>query len=223
MVQVPSFAVVHLKVVALPFWKSVNSAPLSASPLSSCLMILTPPQLLIWTDCGAMKSFSAELNWAEDRLLRYADPKLVQVVEEPRSASRSSCASPKVRALRAPRPSELAEVIAVVLIPAVASLADDRSVAGPHWEPVHLRTEMDGLTPPCSRSYWTSRSFAVRILVTPLEDVVWLWLNSKSMFVLPWGSCTRVQNKFRKLRFAAVFSTYSRTSSDRSCYSEFDR
>src|SRR4029079_16215441 len=43
-----------------------------------------------------------------------------------------------------------------------------------------------------------SRSPAVRTGVTPFDERTLLWLNSKSMFVVPWGSWTRDQYRFRK-------------------------
>src|SRR4026208_2620797 len=42
------------------------------------------------------------------------------------------------------------------------------------------------------------RSPAVRTGVTPFDESGLLWLNSKSMFVVPLGSWTRDQYRFRK-------------------------
>src|SRR6266576_4220017 len=46
-----------------------------------------------------------------------------------------------------------------------------------------------GFVPPCERSYLIKMSPAVRTGVTPFELSTFDWLNSKSMFVVPWGSC----------------------------------
>src|SRR6266545_73809 len=59
------------------------------------------------------------------------------------------------------------------------------------WKP---RT---GLVPPWARSYLISTSPAVRTGVTPLPLGVLDWLNSKSMLVVPDGSWTRSQARYR--------------------------
>ena len=60
--------------------------------------------------------------------------------------------------------------------------------------------------PPWDRSYWISRSPAVRTGVTPFAEMVLDWLNSKSMLVVPLGSCTRCQNRLRNLAPDVVVS-----------------
>ena len=79
-----------------------------------------------------------------------------------------------------------------------------------HCDAAPLVTQRDknriGFVPPCARSYWTSRSPALRIGVRPFavqsaSDALGVHcrlLNSKSMLVVPEGSCTRDQYMFRK-------------------------
>src|SRR5262245_38223125 len=134
-------------------------------------------------------------------------------------ADRSICASPNVRALCAPSRSDSPAGIAEVLIDPVASpRAVELTRLLQHGAPL-LASQSDpapdvsqremnscGLTPPCDRSYWISMSPALRIGVRPLLvqsaspvfGVHWRLLNSKSMFVVPDGSCTRDQYMFRK-------------------------
>src|SRR6266545_5890386 len=54
-----------------------------------------------------------------------------------------------------------------------------------------------GVVPPWARSYLISTSPAVRTGVTPLPLTCVDWLNSKSMLVVPDGSCTRSQARYR--------------------------
>src|SRR5262245_393914 len=95
--------------------------------------MMTVPQLLRLRGVGAMKSFNAAEHESDERLFKYALPNDEQVVllPPPESASKSSCASPKVRAETAPSPSELAARIALVLIEPVASPAAVRLVRAP--------------------------------------------------------------------------------------------
>jgi hypothetical protein len=74
----------------------------------------------MFTASGATKSFSAELKVSEERLLRYAEPKVVHPLV-PRIAERRIEASPKVRADCEPRPSDSAAGIALVLIEPAAT------------------------------------------------------------------------------------------------------
>src|SRR5688500_4107308 len=97
-----------------------------------------------------------------------------------------------------PSPSASACGMAVVLIEPVASPAVVRLLLSPqhgnaldasHWEVApdvtHSDTNRTGLVPPWERSYWISRSPAVRTGVTPFAEIVLDWLNSKSMLVVP--------------------------------------
>ena len=81
----------------------------------------------------------------------------------------------------------------------------------------HRDTKSCGLVPPCARSYWISRSPAVRTGVTPLLEMVDDWLNSKSMFVVPLGSWTRCQNMCRNLSSSGSSRGRCRRSAGRSC------
>jgi hypothetical protein len=73
----------------------------------------------------------------------------------------------------------------------------------------HRDTNRIGFVPPWARSYWISRSPAVRTGVTAFPEVVLDWLNSKSMFVVPEGSCTRCQNRLRNLAPEGLVSRYT--------------
>src|SRR6266540_3260442 len=66
---------------------------------SVCLMMLILPQLLMFTGCGAMKSFTSAGNDADERLFRNALPKPLQVPGgKTPAAVRLMDASPKVSA-----------------------------------------------------------------------------------------------------------------------------
>src|SRR5918995_3566301 len=200
-----------------------NDVALGSSSGLVCFRMITVAQLLRFVDAGAMKSLSAAVNESEDRLFRYALPNDVHVPVPPVRASKSSCASPNVRGEIAPSPSASAAKIDVVLIDPVAlpaavrfalvlqqGAALDASHCAPGPRVVsHRDTNRTGFVPPWERSYWMSRSPAVRTGVTPLPETVLDWLNSKSMFVVPEGSCTRCQNRFRNLRPAGVVSRWT--------------
>ena len=49
----------------------------------------------------------------------------------------------------------------------------------------------------------------MRTTLTPLPQPVLAWFSSKSISVVPLGSCTRVQNRFRKPGPPASGSTYA--------------
>src|SRR6187401_3880425 len=111
----------------------------------------------------------------------------------------------------APRPSESAaeigrRLIEPAAIPAAVRLTrvfqHGTALFASHCEPAPDVTQRDahkvGLVPPCERSYWISTSPSVRTGVTPLAEITLDLLNSKSMFVVPFGSCTRRQNRLRK-------------------------
>src|SRR6266511_2772750 len=134
-------------------------------------------------------------------------------------ASRSTDASPKVRLETLPSPSDAAAGIAEGLIDPVASPAALRSTRLPQHGvefaasqrllgPLATQRERNspGWVPPCARSYWISMSPALRTGVTPLPLTVVDWLNSKSMLVVPVGSCTRCQNMCMKFRPLGVVS-----------------
>ena len=95
--------------------------------------------------------------------------------------SRSICASPKVRAEMAPNPSESAAVIGRrvdralgvarrVRLTCDPSTAASCRLALARWPVSPTRQEQTGLAPPWDRSYWISRSPAVRTGVTPLAE-----------------------------------------------------
>ena len=101
--------------------KSTSACGWSPGPSAACFFVFSTtraPQLLRPVEVGAMKSFSAAVNESEDRLFRYALPNATQPV--PPSASKSTVASPKVRAEMGPSPSDSAFGMAVVLIDPVA-------------------------------------------------------------------------------------------------------
>src|SRR5215207_4365597 len=129
----------------------------------------------------------------------------------PTIAEKLTLASPKVRGDTSPSPSDSAAGIGLVLIDPVARPEAVRSTRSPQQgvlfaasqsdlSPVVTHTDRNscGLVPPCVRSYWISRSPLVRTGVTPFDERVSDWLNSKSMFVVPVGSWTRCQNICRK-------------------------
>ena len=68
------------------------------------LVDLIEPQLLMFTGVGAMKSLSAAVNESDDRLFRYALPNATHFVARD-DASKSTDASPNVRAEMSPSPS----------------------------------------------------------------------------------------------------------------------
>src|SRR5918994_283472 len=165
---------------------------------------------------GAMKSFSSEVKASEERLFRYALPNATHLAAPPVRASKSTCASPNVRGLIGPvvaSPSDSLTGIGEVLIDPVASpvavrstflfqhgsefAASQSAAVAPSEPSIQRERNRIGLVPPLDRSYWISKSPDVRTGVTPLPEMTLDWLNSKSMFVVPCGSCTRCQNRFR--------------------------
>src|SRR5689334_18817440 len=155
-----------------------------------------------------MKSLISELNDVDERLLRKAEPIAPQTPSEcGKIASNEIAASPKVNASSPPMPSASAAGIAVVFTEPSALPPAVKSVAGPHADPVQLRIEIVGMVPPFARSYVISLSPSVRTGVTLfVEQFVGVadgshdfWLSSKSMFVVPDGFWTRVQNSSRNL------------------------
>ena len=159
--------------------------------------MMTVPQLVMLTLTGAMKSLSAELNVDADRLLSIALPNDSQTPGL-KMASRSIEASPKVRALSPPSPSPSAAAIAVLLMVPTAAPLVLRSVDGPQAAPCHRRNVTVARAPPWSMPYSISRSPTVRSLLMPLAQVTPDLLNSKSISVVPLGSCTRAQKMLRK-------------------------
>src|SRR5215207_5639754 len=113
-----------------------------------------------------------------------------------------------------PSPSDSAAGMAEVLIDPVASPAAERftfasqhgsvfdasqsAAVAPSEPSIHWERYRFGTVPPRERSYWISTSPEVRTGVTPLAESCSDWLNSKSMLVVPLGSCTRCQNRCRK-------------------------
>ena len=82
-----------------------NVVELALSSGNVSLRMITEPQLLMFTGSGAMKSFNAAVNESDERLFRYADPKESQESGS-KTRARSMDASPNVRGLNGPRPSE---------------------------------------------------------------------------------------------------------------------
>src|SRR6266540_4154309 len=122
------------------------------------------------TGIGAMKSLSSAEKLSDERLFRYALPKTRH--------------TPGVKMPEACRLIDASQNCAGVCPPALAAVTH-------RWRP------SVGTVPPRARSYLIRMSPAVRKGVTPLA-LSWLdWLNSKSMLVVPLGSCTRSHAKYR--------------------------
>src|SRR6266581_5428103 len=180
-------------------------------------MIVTRPQLLMFTGTGATKSLTSAVNDAEARLFRNALPNASQVPDgNTPAAVRLMAVSPKVRAARlllvngsvtASRlltaPTEL-ELFRFTWLP-----QQGRLLLAKHWlvEPLvtHLSSPRTGLPPPLLKSNVTSRSPAVRAIVCapglPRPGVV-AWLISKSMLAEP-RALVRSQARYRKLLLPA--------------------
>src|SRR5262245_13900374 len=123
--------------------------------------MMTEPHWPTLMVSGAMKSFTAAVNESDARLLRYALPNEKQWPGPPPRAARLTSASPNVRALKAPRPSESAAEIGNVLIAPVASPDVVRFTFVPqhgtalfasHCEPApvvtHREADSTGFVPP---------------------------------------------------------------------------
>src|SRR6266568_1790775 len=184
---------------------------------SVCLMIVTWPQLLMFTGTGATKSLTSAPNAAEARLFRNALPNASQVPGgNTPAAVRLMAVSPKVSAARfllvngsvtasrlltAPIESEL---FRFTWLPQQGTL-----LLAKHWlaDPAvtHLSSPRVGLPPPLVKSNVTSRSPAVRFMVwapgLPRPGVV-AWLISKSMFAEP-RTLVRSHARYRKLLLPA--------------------
>src|SRR6266496_6127925 len=173
-------------------------------PLGSvCLMMLTVPQLEMFTGTGATKSLTSAGNDADERLLRNALPKAVQVPEgKTPAAVRFIAVSPNLSApMLFGALGPIGSVTAPMLLTApIESLLfrftwlpqHGRLLLEKHWlvEPVvtHLSSPRVGLPPPLVKSKVTSRSPAVRLSVFGPAVVRsgWVfWLISKSMFAEP--------------------------------------
>src|SRR5712691_10005617 len=162
-------------------------------------MIVTKPQLLMFTGIGAMKSFTSEVKEDDDRVFRKTLPKASQVPGGKTPAVvRLIAASPKVFATRlAGAFGGLVSVTVPVLIAPSESL-EVRLMWLPqhgtllplakHWLSGPLvthrsRPKVGVPLPP--KSYVTRTSPAVRLIVcapgVPRPGVV-AWLISKSMF-----------------------------------------
>jgi hypothetical protein len=166
---------------------------------SVSLWMTTVPQFVMLTGTGLMKSFNCEVKESDARLFKNALPNDSHSPSS-KTKSRSSWASPNVRALiglTVAKPSDSPTGIAVELMVPAAWLAAVRSWAAPHADPVHSRTLIVATAPPCSMRYSISRSPIVRTGFTPLAHKLEDLLSSKSIRVVPDGSCTRVQNRFR--------------------------
>src|SRR6266568_685398 len=180
------------------------------------LMIVTWPQLLMFTGTGATKSLTSAGNDDEARLFRNALPKASQLPDgKTPAAVRLMAVSPKVRAARLLGAfGAIGSVTASRLLTAPIESAlfrftwlpqQGRLLLEKHWlvEPVvtHLSSPRTGLPPPLLKSNVTSRSPAVRAIVCapglPRPGVV-AWLISKSMLAEP-RALVRSQARYRKL------------------------
>ena len=145
-----------------------------------------------------------QVGAAERRALSAAAGEGVEVeLRLAERAGRDGCPSPSDSAGRDRRGVDRAGRVAAAVQVGLRSPQHGGEFAASHcdeagrWSPIGTANRT-GFVPPCERSYWISRSPAVRTGVTPLPEIVSDWLNSKSMFVVPCGSCTRCQNRFRK-------------------------
>src|SRR5262245_1207934 len=109
---------------------SVAPSGFTGGSASSVLRTCTLPQLLKSSASGGMKSFSAAVKLSELRDFKYALPNDTHWSEPPAKASKSICASPKVRADSAPSPSEFAAVMADALVQPGAPPAAVRLIRG---------------------------------------------------------------------------------------------
>ncbi len=124
-----------------------------------------------------------------------------------------------MRAETGPSPSESAAGIGVTLIDPVASPAAVRFVfvdqQGRLFDASHCAVDPVGDPPGHEQDrvdaalgevvldqHVTGRPDRRHAVAESVSD----WLNSKSMFVVPEGSCTRCQNRFRNLAPEAVVS-----------------
>src|SRR6266568_5319563 len=147
---------------------------------SVCLMIVTRPQLLMFTGTGATKSLTSAGNDAEARLFRNTLPNASQVPPgKTPAAVRLMAVSPKVSAGRLRGAfGAIGSVTASRLLTAPMELELFRAT----WLPQHGRVLLDrhwlveplvtqkfrlraGLPPPLLKSKVTSRSPAVRMMV----------------------------------------------------------
>src|SRR6266581_6442600 len=183
-------------------------------------MIVTRPQLLMFTGTGATKSLTSDPNDAEARLFKKTLPNPAHVVAGKTPAVvRLIAASPKVRAARLLGAfGAIGSVTASRLLTAPIESAlfrftwlpqHGRLLLEKHWlvEPVvtHLSRPRVGLPPPLVKSKVTSRSPAVRLSVFGPAVVRsgWVfWLISKSMFAEP-RLLVRSQARYRKLLLLA--------------------
>lgn len=163
-------------------------------------MIRIRPQLLIFTGCGAIKSFTSAGKDADERLLRNELPKPRQVpAGNTPAAVRFTAASPKVRA--GSDTFAIGSVTVTVLTAPSANPAALRSTRLPqhgsefdakHWLVDPAVTQVSkprtGLPPPLVKSKVIRMSPAARF--STFAPVVvrfgcWFWLISKSMFAEP--------------------------------------
>src|SRR3954469_7508633 len=111
------------------------------------------PQLVMVTRCGEMKSLISAENDVDERLFRYAEPKVPHVPPDGNRAENANDASPKVYASCAPMPPVAVAAIADVFTePSAVPPAPLMTVAAPHEEVPHVRIEMIGTVPPLARS-----------------------------------------------------------------------
>jgi len=72
---------------------SLIGFPIAADAVA---LVTNEEQFVMFTFCGEMKSFSSAENDVDERLFRYADPKLPQVPPDGNRVEKASAASPNV-------------------------------------------------------------------------------------------------------------------------------
>src|SRR6266567_2205496 len=176
-------------------------------------MMLTVPQLEMFTGTGATKSLISAVNDAEERLRTNALPKASQVpAGKTPAAVRLMAVSPNVSPGRSLGAPGLIGSVTVSVLTAAIAVEAPRAFLLPqhgtvllekHWLAAPLVTQVSspivGLPPPLVKSKVTSRSPAVRLSV--FGPVVvrsgWVfWLISKSKFAEP-RTLVRSQARYR--------------------------
>src|SRR2546430_3017804 len=115
-------------------------APPIVAPVA---LVANEEQFVMFTRWGETKSFSSAENDVDERLFRYADPKVPHVPPVGNRVEKASEASPNVYASWLPRPPVAVASIAVVFTePTAVALDALITVAAPHDEPPHVRIEI---------------------------------------------------------------------------------
>ena len=116
-------------------------------------LVTNEEQFVMFTRWGETKSFSSAENDVDERLFRYADPKVPHVPPDGNRVENDNEASPNVYASWLPRPPVAVAAIAdVFTAPTALPLGPLMTVADPHDEPPHVRIEIVGTVPPLARS-----------------------------------------------------------------------